>query len=751
MTPPSVTGTPPSKPARSTFRRVIPRLARSPLIWLGGLLVVYLAIPVAAFFVRFSTSHDRGFNTPGLWSALRTSVESATIATLIVAVLGIPLAYTLARHPGTLANAVTVVVVLPLALPPVMSGILLIYIVGPYTRLGELFHQRLTGSVAGIVIAQVFVSAPFLIIAARSAFATVDVALEDLAATLGHRPLARFLRVSLPLAGPGIRAGLLLTWLRAIGEYGAIVIIAYHPYTLPVYTYLQFSGPGLPTTQAPTFLVMAAAGVAVVVANLHRPAGLRRRAPEITPRSPGSLRPTRVGFDLDVTTGAFRLAVAHQATSHRLAILGPSGSGKSITLKSLAGLLGPAAGSVSFNEEAVGSIPTEDRQIGYVPQGSSLFPHLTVREQLRFGVGADPQLGSWWLKTLDLDGLEDRFPHQLSGGQRQRVSLAQALSRNPRLVLLDEPLSALDAPVRQELRQELRRLQRDAGLSTVLVTHDPEEAAFLADEVIVIADGQILQAGSTREVYHRPASPKVARLLGIDNLLPGTVAEGGICVGDAVIEADVSGMPDGTAVLWSVRPERVTVGASGAVAHRGGGGYRRSRDVHVSHDPLGRWARGASADHRRSDAVRRGRLHGQLRAVRDQRLAGPPSTDTHQVAGHLARLHPRVDRQPIARTMPSTRRRPGCSNGDVVKGDGHEVGHPAEGARREVGARAELHLSGPVAGHPDGGGDRLGDAVLGECDARRRVRGRGSGRRHEPGVDRAEQACEAGTVADLGD
>jgi molybdate transport system permease protein len=130
-------------------------------------------------------------------------------------------------------------------------------------------------------------------------------------------------------------------------------------------------------------------------------------------------------------------------------------------------------------------------------------------------VDADVGLGSWWLKTLGLDGLEDRLPHQLSGGQRQRVSLAQAFSRSPRLVLLDEPFSALDAPVREELRRELRRLQRDAGLSTVLVTHDPQEAAFLADEIVVIADGQILQSGPSREVYHRPASPTVARLLGI--------------------------------------------------------------------------------------------------------------------------------------------------------------------------------------------------------------------------------------------
>ena len=125
---------------------------------------------------------------------------------------------------------------LPLALPPVMSGILLIYMVGPYTTLGRLFHRRLTGSVAGIVLAQVFVSAPFLVIAARSAFAAVDPALEDAGRHPRPRSLARFLRVSLPVAAAGIRAGLLLTWLRAIGEYGATVLLTYHPYSLPVYT-----------------------------------------------------------------------------------------------------------------------------------------------------------------------------------------------------------------------------------------------------------------------------------------------------------------------------------------------------------------------------------------------------------------------------------------------------------------------------------------------------------------------------------
>lgn len=536
------------------------RSARSPLTWLGGLLVVYLVIPIVAFFVRFSTSHNKGFSTPGLWGAVRTSVESASIATVIIAVVGVPLAYALSRGSGLVTRAVGVLIVLPLALPPVMAGILLIYIIGPYTVLGRFFDQRLTGSVAGIVLAQVFVSAPFLVISARAAFARIDSSLEDLAATLGHRPLARFLRVSLPIAAPGIRAGLLLAWLRAVGEYGANVIVAYHPYSLPVFTYVQFSGAGIPTTQAPTVLAMAAAAVAVGVANLRLPVGLRRRASEPVPRPPDPLVPTRVGFDLDVSAGAFRLRLAHQAASHRLAILGPSGSGKSMTLRSLAGLLGSSAGAVYFNGEAVGGVPTENRHIGYVPQGQTLYPQLTVRQQLDFAPDSDSAVGWWWLHTLGLSGLEDRLPGQLSGGERQRVSLAQALSRRPRLVLLDEPFSALDAPVREELRRELRRLQMNAGLSTVLVTHDPAEAAFLADEILVIADGQLLQAGPSREIYNRPASARVARMLGIENLLPGTVATGGISIGNTLVNADTAGIQTGTAVIWCVLPERVTLG-----------------------------------------------------------------------------------------------------------------------------------------------------------------------------------------------
>jgi molybdate transport system permease protein len=540
------------------------RASRSPLTFLGGLLALYLIFPVGAFLVRLAQPGDRGFGADGLWGAVWVSVESATISTVIVALFGIPLASWLARSRGPVARVVGVLVQLPLALPPVMAGIMLIYLVGPYTWLGQLFNDDLTGTVAGVIIAQTFVAGPFLVVSARSAFAGIDPALDDLAASLGHRPLARFWLVSLRAAAPGIRAGALMTWLRAIGEYGATVLLAYHPYSLPVFTYVEFSSTGIPDTQAPTALALAIAAIVLVAAQARWPSRAGREARLPDPVPPAPVTPTPVSFDLDLTVGTFRLTVRHAAASHRIAILGPSGAGKSMTLRALAGLLGPRAGAVSYAGELVTAVPVERRHLGYVPQSLGLFPGRTVWRQATFATDASPALAAWWLRTLRLDGLAGRRPEQLSGGQRQRVALARALARGPRLVLLDEPFNALDAPVRDELRLELRRLQRDVGLSTVLVTHDPQEAALLADEILVIDEGRLLQAGPRAEVFNRPASPQVARLLGIENLSPAAVAEAGVIVaGGTRITAPTGDLPPGTEVLWCIRPDHVLAGQQG--------------------------------------------------------------------------------------------------------------------------------------------------------------------------------------------
>jgi ABC-type Fe3+/spermidine/putrescine transport system ATPase subunit/ABC-type sulfate transport system permease component len=547
---------------------VNPGRAPRSLRWLGALLVLYLAYPVGAFVYRIVGGHGEGWNVPGLWSALWVSVEGATIALLIGIVTGIPLAYVLAHRRGWLSSAVGVVVQLPLAVPPLISGILLIYIVGPYTFLGQLSGERLTQTMYGVVIAQTFVSIPFLVIVARSAFRAVDPALDDAAATLGHGPLARFLRVDVPAASDGIRTGMILMWLRAFGEYGTVVILAYHPYSLPVYVDNLFSSGPLSLAEAPTILAFGVAALAIVAVRVRWPARVRRR-PVPVPLAPSPAPPTPVGFDIDVTVGTFRLRVAHPENSHRVAVVGPSGSGKSVTLRVLAGLLGPDAGTVTYGAADVSRTAPERRRVGYVPQGFGLIPGRTVWQQAVFGVHADPARAAWWLDTLHLDGLLDRLPEQLSGGQRQRASLARALATDPRVVLLDEPFSALDAPVRAELRRELRRLQRDANLSTVIVTHDPQEAAMLADEIVVLSDGQVLQSGSCRDVYQRPASVEIGRLLGIENLFEGAAGADGLLLvgGDHAPGGPVggvpvgfaTGLPSGARLLWQVPPEALRV------------------------------------------------------------------------------------------------------------------------------------------------------------------------------------------------
>jgi molybdate transport system ATP-binding protein/molybdate transport system permease protein len=305
--------------------------------------------------------------------------------------------------------------------------------------------------------------------------------------------------------------------------------------------------------------------VAVAVVMLSR-LRLDRRSRSVTlprPSTPPNSTPHPVSFDLDHRVGSFRLSASHRQHGNHLAVLGPSGSGKSTLLRCLAGLHGASAGSIRFGERPVDHISAEDRRVGYVAQRFSLYPHMTVWQHLMFAKGATPSIAAHWLARLRLDGLQDRYPSELSGGQQQRVGLAQALCRSPDLLLLDEPFSALDTPVRRDLQRELRGLQRDTNLSTVLVTHDPEEAALLSDEIIVLSEGTTLQSGGSRQVFAHPSSPSVARLLGIANLHRAVVtAEGRINADGAVLEVDTGSLAPNSAVLWTIRPEHIRLSSS---------------------------------------------------------------------------------------------------------------------------------------------------------------------------------------------
>ena len=255
-----------------------------------------------------------------------------------------------------------------------------------------------------------------------------------------------------------------------------------------------------------------------------------------------------------------------------VALLGPSGCGKTTALRALAGLERIDGGHVRIGNEDVEQTPVHRRDIGMVFQSYSLFPHMTVRANVAFGLEmrrVEAQARATRTReALDLVGLgtmADRYAHQLSGGQQQRVALARALVTRPRVLLLDEPLSALDAKVRVQLREEIRRIQKELGITTLFVTHDQEEALAVADRVAVMNAGRIEQIGTPEELYLRPASPFVADFVGLSNRLPGELAAGTVTVHGVPLPAIAARVADGPVTAF-VRPEDLGFGAEGLPA-----------------------------------------------------------------------------------------------------------------------------------------------------------------------------------------
>ncbi|MGQ0507808.1 MAG: sulfate/molybdate ABC transporter ATP-binding protein [Myxococcaceae bacterium] len=264
------------------------------------------------------------------------------------------------------------------------------------------------------------------------------------------------------------------------------------------------------------------------------------------------------------TNGAAAQAVGFTAPTGAItALLGPSGCGKTTVLRLIAGLERPDAGRVVIAGEEVTRVPVQKRGVGFVFQGYALFEHLSVRQNVGFGLelrkharAEKDERVNELLALVQLDSLAERLPSQLSGGQRQRVALARALATRPRVLLLDEPFGALDTQVRVELRLWLRRLHQQTHVTTLLVTHDQDEALELADQVVVMNHGKVEQTGSTHHVYDHPASPFVAAFLGSTNILQGHVQDGELTVGTVRLRAP-AGAPEGAAVKAFVRPHDV--------------------------------------------------------------------------------------------------------------------------------------------------------------------------------------------------
>jgi spermidine/putrescine transport system ATP-binding protein len=261
--------------------------------------------------------------------------------------------------------------------------------------------------------------------------------------------------------------------------------------------------------------------------------------------------------DLDIADGEF------------FALLGPSGCGKTTTLRMIAGLELPSAGSLQIFGEEVGSLPPNKRPVNTVFQNYALFPHMSVADNVAFGlrmrkvpkseISARVQEA---VSLVRMSGMEGRRPNQLSGGQQQRVALARALVNRPKVLLLDEPLAALDLKLRQEMQFELKQLQREVGITFVFVTHDQEEALALSDRIGVMNDGRLLQVGTPEEMYDAPVDRFVADFIGRSNFLKGTLESSEVvCLsnGQRINVRSVDGVTVGDEVQVSLRPERVMI------------------------------------------------------------------------------------------------------------------------------------------------------------------------------------------------
>lgn len=266
--------------------------------------------------------------------------------------------------------------------------------------------------------------------------------------------------------------------------------------------------------------------------------------------------------------------VSFACPEHRItSLLGPSGSGKSTLLRLVAGLEVPDGGAVSINGQDVTRIPVRERNVGFVFQNYALFKHMNVFENIAFGLSvrkfSKPEIAdrvSELLSLVQLQGYEQRLPDQLSGGQRQRIALARALAIRPGVLLLDEPFGALDTQVRVELREWLHRLHEKTQVTTLLVTHDQEEALELSDHIVLLRDGKVEQAGGPTELYERPASGFVASFLGGAKIMTGRVVRGQAQFAEDSLSTSVD-LEEGSIVEAFIRPHDVRLAKVKGAAH----------------------------------------------------------------------------------------------------------------------------------------------------------------------------------------
>ncbi|MFJ3582255.1 ABC transporter permease [Streptomyces sp. NPDC090127] len=551
------------------------------------LAVVFLVLPLLGILVRtpWGELADH-LSSPGTVEALRLSLVVSFWSLGLSLVLGVPLAWLLARVPFPGKAFVRSLVLLPMVLPPTVGGVALLLAFGRRGLLGpwleSTFGITFPFHTSGAVLAATFVAMPFLVISLEGALGGLRPRYEETAASLGASPVRVFFTVTLPMVAPGLVAGAALTWARALGEFGATITFAGNlpgtTQTLPLQVYLLLQdGPEAATSVS---LLLLAIAMLVLIAlrgrwtgsPAARPDDARRPADEAEPvavptaesgDAPHATARERWSLHADVT--GFNTLTLDAGPGTTIAVVGPNGAGKTTLLRALLGLTPRAHAELRLGDTDVTPLPPHRRGVAWVPQDGALFPHMSALANTAFGLRAHGvpraearRSAQEWLDRLGVGHLAQRKPAQVSGGQAQRVALARALAARPRLLLLDEPLAALDQTTRAHVRHTLRRHLDSFGGVCLIVTHDPVEAVALADRVLVLDDGRALQDAPPADVSRHPRSPWVARMLG-RNAWPGTATADGLHLtgGGTLVVADP--LPAGADALAIIAPEAVSV------------------------------------------------------------------------------------------------------------------------------------------------------------------------------------------------
>ncbi|MGK7880295.1 MAG: molybdate ABC transporter permease subunit [Crocosphaera sp.] len=496
------------------------------------------------------------------FSPIWISLKTAALATLIAFFLGAIAARTMFKYRGKGKGLIDGIFTAPLVLPPTVVGFFLLLLLGKYGPIGRLlrlFDVTIIFTWYAAVIAATVVAFPLMYKTALGAFQQIDINLLASARTLGATEWQVFWRILVPLARPGLISGVLLAFARALGEFGATLMLAGsipgRTQTIPIAIF--FAAESGDMGEAMLWVsVMLVLSLTIVVGvnywNDHRPHQRRsKRAKEghltlvdesllpwDNPVAPLTWEsnstnvlpdPIELIVDIQKKLPEFTLNVSFSSNQLPLGLLGGSGAGKSFILRCIAGLETPDEGCIILNGRVLFdsrrgiNVPIRDRRVGFLFQNYALFPHLTVAQNIAFGLPknlsslAIRQRVEKQLIAVQLQGLGDRYPQELSGGQQQRVALARALASEPEILLLDEPFSALDTYLRDQLEKLLRLSLIHFPGATLFVSHNLEEAYRLCPNLLILDEGEIIAQGPKQDIFDVPRYFRVAQLTGCKN------------------------------------------------------------------------------------------------------------------------------------------------------------------------------------------------------------------------------------------